>query len=291
MKDLARALLILVTLTLAARNLPAANRGAELGFRLFGGYTIVARGSIAGLNRLNFVIDTGAVPSVVDVRVARKLRLEGQVESLSVFTQTVETQRVTLPSLTLGPIDTGPLPAIVKDLRGFEDQLGVRIDGMLGLDVLARQDFVVDYESRTIAFRTPDSGGLDEEPGGFSVPFELGPGYAVVRLDVEGQPVRLMVDTGARSLILFAPRVRDRLTALRSLGERAIGNLGGTLGLTEVVLPDARLGTLRLDAPKAALMEGQAPDSVNLDGLLGVQSLGVRRLGFDFEHKCMTWAR
>ena len=61
--------------------------------------------------------------------------------------------------------------------------------------------------------------------------------------------------------------------------------------MTEVVLPDVSLGTVSLSAQRAALMEGQAPPSVDLDGLLGVRSLGVRRLGFDFEHRTMTWAR
>jgi predicted aspartyl protease len=292
MKQLARFLVILAVLPVVAQSLPAANPGAKLAFKLYRDYTIVACGSIAGLKQLNFIIDTGAVPSVVDLRIARKLGLEGQVEPLSLFSQTVKVRRVMLPGLALGNIDTGPLPVIVGDLASFESHLGVRVDGMIGLDVLARQDFVVDYESRTIAFGTALGAGRGpRDPAEASVPFELGPGYAVVCLDVEGQPFRLMVDTGARSLILFAPRVRDRLTGIRTLGERVIGNAGGPFALTEVVLPDASLGTVRLNTQKAALMEGQAPASVDLDGLLGVRSLGVRRLGFDFEHKTIIWAK
>jgi len=292
MKNLTPFLLILVGLPVIARSLPAADHGAKLPFKLHGGYTIVARGSIAGLKHLNFIIDTSAVPSVVDLKVARKLGLEGQVEPLSLFNETVETRRVKLPGLVLGPIDTGPLPVIVEDLAAYEKRLSVRVDGMIGLDVLAKQNFVVDYESATIAFGTASGNGRGPlDPAETSVPFELGPGYAVVSLDVEGKPVRLMVDTGARSLILFAPRVRGRLAGLRTLGVRAIGNVGGPFALTEVVLPDASLGAIRLHAQRAGLMEGQAPTSVDLDGLLGVRSLGVRRLGFDFEHKTMTWAR
>ena len=83
------------------------------------------------------------------------------------------------------------------------------------------------------------------------MPLELGPGYAVVSLDVEGQPLRLMVDTAARSIIRFAPRVRDRLAGLRKLSERVIGNAGGAVALTEVVLPNASLGTVRLNAQRA----------------------------------------
>jgi predicted aspartyl protease len=292
MKELARALLILAELAVAVRSLPAANGRTELPFKLYRGYTILARGSVAGLKHLNFILDTGAVPSVVDVKVARKLGLQGQVEPLSLFNETVETRRATLPGLVLGPIHAGPLSVVVEDLARFESHLGVRVDGMIGLDVLDRQNFVVDYESGTIAFGKGAGNGrgpLDAPET--SVPFELRPGYAVVSLDVEGQTLRLMVDTGARSLILFAPRVRGRLGGSRSIGERVIGNAGGTFTLTEFALPEASLGALRLTAQRAALMEGQAPASVDLDGLLGVRSLGVRRVGFDFEHRALTLAR
>ena len=262
MKKFERFLLIPVALSVVAPSLPASNRGAELPFRLYGDYTIVARGGIAGLKHLNFIIDTGAVPSVVDLTLARKLGLEGQVEPLSLFSQTIETRRVTLPGLVLGPINTGPLPVIVENLANYESHLGVHIDGMIGLDVLARQDFVVDYDSGTIAFGPAlSSSRRRRAPVEVSVPFELGPGYAAVSLEVEGQLFRLMVDTGARSLILFAPRVRGRLAAIPTLGERVIANAGGTFPLTEVVLPDASLGTMRLNAQRAAVMEGQAPAS------------------------------
>src|SRR3974377_391483 len=104
MKELARFLLILAGPPVVAWSLPAANPRAQLPFKLYAGYTIVVRGSIAGRKQLNFIVDTGAVPSVVDLKVARKLGLEGQVEPLSLFSQTIEARRVTLPGLVLGPI-------------------------------------------------------------------------------------------------------------------------------------------------------------------------------------------
>ena len=54
-------------------------------------------------------------------------------------------------------------------------------------------------------------------------------------------------------------------------------------------LAGARLGSADLATQKAVLMDGQAPASVDLDGLLGVTSLGVRRITFDFEHNTIRW--
>ena len=47
---------------------------------------IVAHGSVGNLKKLNFLIDTRAVPSVLDGRVAKKLRLTGTVKKLSIST-------------------------------------------------------------------------------------------------------------------------------------------------------------------------------------------------------------
>jgi hypothetical protein len=51
----------------------------------------------------------------------------------------------------------------------------------------------------------------------------------------------------------------------------------------------ARLGSAELAGQQAVLMDGEAPGSVNLDGLLGVTSLGVKRIAFDFEYDTIRW--
>jgi hypothetical protein len=73
MKELKHGLLILASL-LISQTLLAADGLVEVPFKLYRGYVIVVKGSIAGLERLNFLIDTGAVPSVVDRRIAQSPR-------------------------------------------------------------------------------------------------------------------------------------------------------------------------------------------------------------------------
>jgi predicted aspartyl protease len=121
--------------------LPAASRHTDIRFALYGGYTIVAQGGVGRLKNLNFIIDTGAVPSVVDQRVARKLGLAGRAEQLSVFNRNLEAQRVVLPDLALGPLRARSVDVRVTDLSAFERALGVPIAGMIGLDVLGSSDF------------------------------------------------------------------------------------------------------------------------------------------------------
>ena len=61
--------------------------GGDVPFDLVEQHLIVAKGSVAGLRGLNLLIDTGTIPSVVDKRVAARLRLKGEPSLLTAFGQ------------------------------------------------------------------------------------------------------------------------------------------------------------------------------------------------------------
>ena len=46
---------------------------------------------------------------------------------------------------------------------------------------------------------------------------------------------------------------------------------------------------LKLETVAGWLNACAAPGSINLDGLLGVTLLGVKRIAFDFEHETISW--
>ncbi len=104
----------------ALQGVSATGTTNEIPFKLYRGYVIVARGSVGNLKNLNFLIDTGTVPSLLDGRVAKKLRLTGTVEGVSIFTfsQTMpqEAECVTTRDVNLGPFHANVLPAVVRDL-------------------------------------------------------------------------------------------------------------------------------------------------------------------------------
>lgn len=268
---------LLVSTTLIAKDEPR-----QIPFKLYHGYTVVAQGSIGKLGKLNFLIDTGAVPSVIDERVARRLRLAGKAESLSVFSQSVEARRVVVPELQLGPVRAETLPVLVRDLSFIEEGMGVRVDAMIGLDVLEKECFTIDYETKELIFGAHDA----FESNAALVP---GPGYVAVQMLVGGRPVYLVVDTGAKDLILFEARVRGRLPGARVVGTKASTNMSGEVTLKKVQLPEARLGTINLGALDALLLDSPGRGNLGFDGLLGVRSLGLTRLAFDFERQTISW--
>lgn len=254
----------------------------EVPFRLCRDYAIVVEGAIGPLEKLHFLLDTGAVPSVIDRRVAKRLRLTGSKQRLSVFSKNIRARRVILPDLRVGPVSVISVPVLVQDLSFVEEGLGVRVDGMIGLDILGRASFTIDYSAKKLAFGPAETLGSPHA-------LQSGPGFVYLTIQVQSQPLYLVVDTGAKDLVLLATRVASQLNALQTQGTKASSNMGGTVYLKEVQLPEARLGTTELGTLNAFLLESQSGGNPGFDGLLGIRSLGVTRVAFDFERQTISW--
>jgi predicted aspartyl protease len=294
----------------------AAGARATLPVKLYGGYTVVVQGAIANIPNLNFIIDTGALPTVVDARIARKLGLSGNRQSLTVFSRQVGTERVVLPNVRIGPVRATGVQGLVADLSFAEKSLGLRIDAIVGLDVLGHEGFSIDYRARQILFGPSDA--ADWVAG-----FEIGLPRVVVELQIDARPVRLLVDTGARYFILFGRenseplrhdarpigtpigRIVGPMPALPSAqmlppasaqqNEQTAGptitTFGGDVRLQPVRLSQVRLGALQLPDQPVYLSPSDAGAALGFDGVLGVAALHVQRIDFDFEHGRLGWLR
>ena len=169
---------------------------AHLPFKLHRGFAIIVRGSIGNARNLNFLLDTGASPSVVDRRVAQKVHLQVSSGQLSTFTQKVAVDQSVAADIHLGPFHADQLRVLVHDLSVLEETLGVRVDAMVGYDFLKQGPFTIDYPSRTILFGPVDS-QLE------TIPYADGLPYVVVRMHVQNAELPLLVDTGSHDLIVF----------------------------------------------------------------------------------------
>jgi hypothetical protein len=120
-------------------------------FSLVGNYLVVVTGEIGGITGLNMVVDTGTARTVIDERVAARLDLRRHPDGLEVFGTRVASDRVVLDTLAFGPISARGLEALVADLEGQRKRFGVRIDALLGVDVLRGTCLTIDYASRRLA--------------------------------------------------------------------------------------------------------------------------------------------
>lgn len=273
---------VVALLLFSAPSLRSTEPTAEVRFELYQDHLVVTKGSIGRLNDLNLLIDTGTIPSVVDVRIARKLHLQAASSVLVAFGQRVAVQSAVLDGLRIGSLRSGPVPAGIGDLSYLE---GVRIDAIVGLDVLARANFSIDYETRELTFAPQ---GREDEIAPLAIVWP----FVTVGMTIASEQVRLLVDTGSSDLVLFKTRMPVALSAAPWRGDKTVQYASGAARLRRLELRQAGLGTHTWDKlPAWALDRVTDGYPSSIDGVLGVRSLGCRRVRFDFERGHLSWSR
>ena len=150
-----RPILPVVVVLLFASSVFAKSDGSSVPFRVYRGHFIVVEGSLANLTKQNFVIDTGVSPTMINQRVAQSLGLSGSTRTIHALMHDIDTTEMSLDRLTLGPIQLNNLPVVARDLTGLEKEVGVRVDALIGLDVLRHSSFTIRYSDNTILFGSP----------------------------------------------------------------------------------------------------------------------------------------
>ena len=256
----------------------------ELPFQTYRDYLVVVQGSLGGKPKRNLIIDTGTDPSVIDSRVAQELQMAGAVGKLAVHDQVVDAQQAVLPNVQIGTLRAEFFPVLIRDLGFLQKDLGIRIDAVIGLDVLSLSNFSINYTTKRIVFGvTPVSGP--------SVPFQSTPPWLTVRMEVDGASIDLLLDTAASGILLFQSRIRDRLPQLTRLGDRKSSNMGGDFRLQRVILARTKFGEMDFGQQNAFVVEDQEDESREFDGLLGPVALGLKQIAFDFQRHTLSWKK
>ena len=261
---------------------PRSGTTVEVPFELHQQHLIVTKGSVGHLKDLNLLIDTGTIPSVVSRSVARKLRLKTVRSMLVAFGQRVPIESAVVEGFRIDPLSSGPVPAGVGDLSYLQ---GVRIDAIVGLDVLVRTSFTIDYRAHVLELapaETTDS----------AIPLEVTWPFVTVRLVTAGHQLRLLVDTGSRDLVLFTARATAVLSNAPWRGNKTVQYASGTARLRRVDLRQVSLGEHWWDTLPAWALD-RAPHGYppGIDGVLGVMALGCQRVRFAFDRAELGCAR
>jgi hypothetical protein len=273
---------VVVSLLVSGTPLWSAEPLAEVPFELYQRHLIVTKGSIGRLTGLSLLIDTGTIPSMVDARIARKLHLQAESSTLVAFGERVPIQSAVLDGLRIGPLQSGPVPAGITDLSYLE---GVRIDAIVGLDVLARTSFSIDYRTRVLAFAPA---GREDSVA----PLEVVWPFLTVRMTIAGEQVRLLVDTGSSDLVLFKTRMPAALSGAPWRGDKTVRYASGVARLQRLDLRQVGLGEHVWDKlPAWALDRVPHGYPASIAGVVGVLSLGCQRVRFDFERNELRWSR
>jgi predicted aspartyl protease len=259
-----------------------ATRGSSLDFRLYRGYLIVVPGSAGMLTDLHFLVNTGTEHSFADRRLAEKLGTSLRPLRMLVGGQTVSAWKTDLPDLRVGPLMAKSPDVRVLDLSFLEQTLHVRIDVVIGLDVLAQDGFTINYESKKILF-----GASSVLP--VQVPMQSGTPFASVITRVDDVSYRLLVNTGIPSLMLHAttaqPWIQDVKVGQFSLFTNPAG--GQVIG-KRLAVSSLRVGDLELGRKTAFVVNDE---NKAFDGSLPIGRLGFKEVAFDFEHHVLGLRR
>jgi len=252
-------------------------------FELYKEHLIVVRGSIGPLENLSFIIDTGATASIISRQLAQKLQLKCAPRTASAYGKPVQVESAMLPDLSVGSYKFRMIPALVIDHSTLPSAVH-DVDALVGLNALKRTNFSIDYGSKLITFG---------DVAGSKVETALDcRTHLMVRLDVDGTPLNLMIDTGAADLILFQNRLKDLEGIHRTNTRKTIEHVGSSrrvekVHLLHVGLPDSKWKSL-----DAWILKGRIdgyPEEV--DGVVGPTALSLSRITFDMTNGRMSWLR
>ena len=193
---------------------------------------------VNGTGPYRFVVDSGADSSVIGTRIAKTLQMPaGRSVTLNGMTGSSIVPRVLVAELGLGPTSVADLELPV--LR--EVDLGG--DGMLGIDALADQRLMLDFEKRLITVEDANKRPARWD-GEIIVTARRRRGQLILtQAKANGYQVEAVIDTGSE-ITIGNSALRDQIVRRRGAKLETI-EVTGVTGVT-VALELARVNEIRL---------------------------------------------
>lgn len=195
----------------------------------------------------NFWLDTGSSLTMLASDVAEELGVKPLVpDTLEIVTSTgrVTAQPAVVSQLTLGPLVVENVPTMIvaesmmrmQEPRPTMPGSRVKIDGIIGFDIIRQLDLELDYGDGILRLRNPAASHPDARRNMYWV------GLPVIQImSTDGVSLHFGLDTGAQ-LTFVTETLLDKLQIKPARMEsRRVGGLGGEVSLRAPVLPDLKV--------------------------------------------------
>ncbi|MGA8668752.1 MAG: retropepsin-like aspartic protease [Terracidiphilus sp.] len=251
----------------------------DIPFRLYNRNLVVVKATIGRTKDVNMIIDTGTNTSIISKKIARQLKVDGRPESVETLNGTIQADSLILPDIQMGSFRVVSPRLLVHDFPAMERNLGISIGGIVGLDILRLAPFTIDYQKKIVVVGSATA--LRN-----TVPFACTELFLTVRTTVDGQQLRLLLDSGTWELLVFRGRLRVAPNQVHLDLASFVSTPDGSVQFSWL-RTNVSIGTRDLGAHEVAIAETDAdPD---FDGLLGFAGVGFHRVSFDFEKRLFSW--
>ena len=237
----------------------------------------------------DFWLDTGTSMTLLsdEVAVDSHVRLAApDTLALGVVAGAIDARAVLIDSLSLGPIvaysvgaalvNRGALRVDRREVNGLTES--VKIDGVIGTDILRRLDLVIDAGAGTITISRPR-----KRPQGIRNLYWVG--YPVVRLVSEdGRLLLFGLDTGAQGTYVTPALLRKLPDTRVAMRRGSIQGLGTEEHRTEWVVRSLSVsdGDYAIRLQNAPVAPERRWTFVTFDGVLGADVALASRMHLDF---------
>lgn len=248
----------------------------------------------------NFILDFGAPYLVLNKTYFRHYPTKGGTYAAGVGGAAARVDRTTVERLELEILYYQNVPADLADLGGIENRRGVKILGLMGLDLFLDFAVTIDPLQDALTLQRLDGEGLALDPDGLDhrspqmqTDIKVRDNSVFLMGRVGGKKVQFMLDTGAEMNVLDNDNPSKVLDAMRI--ERRIPLHGSAGGQTEALagtLPELDLGGRIFPGGKTIITDldglGKAV-SGGVQGMLGYAFLSQGVVRLNFKNSTLSW--
>ncbi|HEY1115518.1 MAG TPA: pepsin/retropepsin-like aspartic protease family protein [Chitinophagaceae bacterium] len=252
----------------------------------------------------NFILDTGAPHLVLNITYFRHYQshVEAEAEQTSITGSGSALVKTKVSTFSLGRLQYYGGEADLVDLGHIENSKGIKVLGLLGMELFKQCELVIDYEKNLLYLhrltRKEASSYQSEHLGDAAhyrtFPIELLKNRILITTTMEGKKMKFVFDCAAESNVLDSrspDRIMKHVTITRRVlltgaNSRKVEALYGSLA--NLSMGDLQINTLPVLITN--LERTCFSDLGCIDGVLGFDFLSGKKIGFNFvTRKMYVW--
>jgi hypothetical protein len=252
----------------------------------------------------NFILDTGAPHLVLNLTYFRDypVTVKQDEDQASIAGRGDMIQQTTVRNLSFGAMTYNQLEADLVNLGNIENAKGLKVIGLLGLDLFRQCELIIDFEKSLIYLHrigkkeasTYKHPMLDDASSYQTYPIEFSFNRMTTTTEIAGKKLKMVIDCAAESNILdsrLPEKVFDFVTITRKVkltgpSDKKVDALYGSLA-------SMMMGTQQIENLQVVILNLEYTcfaDDICVNGVLGFDFLSQHKIGFNFvKRKMYIW--